>query len=197
MNAMPSDCTLYSKSIENFHSKFRCTLIVCSIFIGHNDSFLYSRRTKCIHNVGFITLKVFQITYFMCFYHNNINYSLFIKAMGTIDRQFIHIEDEFKEILTLLFNCMTIIGLYNDFTYRWYVIWIIFEIHVLNLSVKIWGYCILIGFLANKMTVRMLWLVQNQECSPWDCFLTLRFNMRFLIENSDVHSCFTLYSLGL
>ena len=26
-----------------------------------------------------------------------------------------------------------------------HVIWIIFEIHVLNLSVKMWGYCILIG----------------------------------------------------
>ena len=29
----------------------------------------------------------------------------------------------------------------NNFRYIWYVIWIIFEIHVLNLSVKIWGYC--------------------------------------------------------
>ena len=31
----------------------------------------------------------------------------------------------------------------SDLTYQSYVIWIHFEINVLNLSVKIWGYCIL------------------------------------------------------
>ena len=59
--------------------------------------------------------------------------------------------------------------------YTWYVIWIIFEIHVIKLSVKIWGYCKhIVKILANQTIVSLLWLVQIlnacPEIAPWHCF---------------------------
>ena len=116
---------------------------------------------------------------------------LALRLLFDTEIQFENLHRKFRWLLMFYF----ILIAFNDFTYRWYVIWIISEIHVRNLSVKIWGYCILIGILANQTIVRMLWLVQSKECLPSDCSLTLRFNLKIFIENSDDFSCFTLYSL--
>ena len=91
-----------------------------------------------------------------------------------------------NDIYSTYFTVVYCWKLINDFIYKWYVIWIIFEIHIRNLSVKIWGNCSVcivyildfahpqfafLKILANQTTVRLPWLVQNSnacpEIAPW------------------------------
>ena len=75
-----------------------------------------------------------------------------------------------------------------------------FGIHVLNLSVKIWGYCVLIGFhrpsfrsyenICQSGNSNVALIGSQNERMPWDCSLTFHFDLRLIIETAIKKSFF-------